>query len=183
MGDEGARIGAVLRRNADPGVDVAGVLKILNGEHAYERGPDGLGKAFGLRAVSAGKQDKEIVPTGTVEAAFRHKTGNGQAHVLEQEIAFGVAEGFVEQLEIADVEQDDGTVLALAQHVLEVPERGLPVGDVEQGIVVSHVLKPAGVEHALGDVDAADEVDHLIVEPTDFFYGEAGDKSVGRPFR
>ena len=79
-----------------------------------------------------------------------------------------MAEGFVEQLEIADVEQDDGTVLALAQHVLEVPERGLPVGDVEQGIMVSHVLKPAGVEHALGDVDAADEVDHLIVEPTDF---------------
>ena len=42
-----------------------------------------------------------------------------------------MAEGFVEQLEIADVEQDDGTTLALAQHVLEVPERGLPIGDVE----------------------------------------------------
>ena len=83
-----------------------------------------------------------------------------------------MAEGFVEQLEIADVEQDDGTTLALAQHVLEVPERGLPIGDVEQGIVIGHVLKLAGMEHAFGDVGAADEVDHLIVEPPDLFMAE-----------
>ena len=83
-----------------------------------------------------------------------------------------MAEGFVEQLEIADVEQDDGTTLALAQHVLEVPESGLPIGDVEQGIVIGHVLELAGMEHTLGDIGAADEVDHLIVEPTDFFMAE-----------
>ena len=130
----------------------AGVFEILNGEHAQEGVPDGLGEAFGLRAVSAGKQDKEVVPSGTVEAAFRHETGDGQAHVLEQQVALGVAEGFVEQLEIADVEQDDGTTLALAQHVLEVPERGLPIGDVEQGIVIGHVLKLAGMEHTFASL-------------------------------
>ena len=63
-----------------------------------------------------------------------------------------MAEGFVEQLEIADVEQDDGTTLALAQHVLEVPERGLPIGDVEQGIVIGHVLKLAGMEHTFASL-------------------------------
>ena len=38
--------------------------------------------------------------------------------------------------------------------------------------MIGHVLKLAGMEHTFGDVGAADEVDHLIVEPPDLFMAE-----------
>ena len=172
VGDEGARGGAVMGRDADPDVEVAGVFEVFEGEDPVEGPADGGGELLRLFAGSAGQDDEEVVAAGAVQTALGDEAGDGQAHVLEEQIALGVAERLVEQLEVADVQQDDGAGGVVLEEMLKVLERGLPVGDVEQGVVVGHVLQLAGVEHALGDVGAADEVDHFVVEPADFLVPE-----------
>ncbi len=168
MRDEGARGGAVLRGDADPDVHVAGVLKALDDEHALEGGPNRLGQFLRLRAFRAGQEDEKFIAPGTVEAGLGHEGGDGPAHFLEQQIALGVAEGFVEELEVADVEEHDGALLAGPQLMLEFFERGLPVGDVEQGVMVGHVLQLAGVQHPFGHVRPADEENGFVIQPADF---------------
>ena len=111
-------------RDADPDVEVAGVVEVFE-ERTWLKDPR-MVAASPAPPGSAGQDDEEVVAAGAVQTALGDEAGDGQAHVLEEQIALGVAERLVEQLEVADVQQDDGAGGVVLEEMLKVLERSLP---------------------------------------------------------
>ncbi|WRL63368.1 hypothetical protein U6N30_27080 [Blastococcus brunescens] len=109
-----------------------------------------LGHVLGLRdTVDERQQDGELVPAepGDGVALPQHRL-QSRAHLAEQLVAVGVAQGVVDLLEAVQVDQQQGDLAVRpaggGESLVEAVAQQLPVGQTGQGVVRGLVAVPLG---------------------------------------
>ena len=145
-----------------PGRDAGGAVQreAVDRQPADQR-PGALGDAERLVGAHVGQQDPELLAAQAADEVVRaaHRLAQLGGHLAQHLVTVRVPAGVVEELEVVEVEHDDGGRARRADRVLERLVEAAVVGQAGQRVALRERLEPValGLHERRHVVEAADE--------------------------